>query len=60
MEKEKNNLENHIDGLMQNKIIRTGAIIAITIGALYIVSKVFKVVGNTVTSFKEMTDSFKQ
>jgi hypothetical protein len=59
MEKEKHKIEEHLDSLMQNKIVRTTALIALSIGGLYVLSKVFKVVGNTVTSFKEMTDSFK-
>ena len=45
--------------IMDNKIIKIGLIVAVSIGGLYILSKAFKVVGNTVSSFKSMTDSFR-
>ena len=60
IEKEKSETEKAIHSLMENKIVKIGAVVAVTVGGLYVLSKAFKVVGNTISSFREMTDSFRR
>lgn len=59
IEKEKSENEKAINSLMENKIVKIGAVIAITLGGLYVLSKTFKVIGGTISSFREMTESFR-
>ena len=60
IEKEKSDTERAIYSLLENKIVKTGAVIAIALGGLYVLSKAFKVIGGTISSFREMTDSFRR
>lgn len=60
MEKEKNKIEEHLDSLMSNKIVRIGAIVTISIGGLYVLSKAFNAITKVTSSFKEMTDTFRR
>jgi len=60
IEKEKSENEKAIHSLMENKIVKVGAVIAIALGGLYVLSKAFKVIGGTISSFREMTDSFRR
>jgi hypothetical protein len=53
-------MEEQFDRLKNNKIVRVSFIIAVSIGGLYIMSKAFKVIENTVLSFKDMKDAFKK
>ena len=56
----KYNMEEQFDRLKNNKIVRVSFIIAVSIGGLYIMSKAFKVIENTVLSFKDMKEAFKK
>ena len=58
--KDKSELEKSIYGLMENKIVKAGAVIAICLGSLFVLSKAFRVIGGTISSFREMTDSFRR
>jgi hypothetical protein len=60
IKKEKSENEKAIHSLMENKIVKVGAVIAIALGGLYVLSKAFKVIGGTISSFREMTDSFRR
>ena len=55
----KTELENSLHGLLDNKIVKVGVVIAVTLGGLYVLSKAFRVIGGTVSSFREMKNSFK-
>ncbi len=59
IEREKSENEKAIHSLMENKIVKVGAVIAITLGGLYVLSRAFKVIGGTISAFKQMTDSFR-
>lgn len=59
IEKEKTETEKAIHSLLENKIVKIGAVIAVTLGGLYVLSKAFKVIGGTISSFREMTNSFR-
>lgn len=58
-ELDKSKTEEALDALLENRLIRIGLIVAVSIGTLYIAGKLFSVVGNTINSFKEMRDSFR-
>lgn len=58
-ESNKTELENSIHSLLENKIVKVGVVIAVTLGGLYVLSKAFRVIGGTVSSFREMKNSFK-
>lgn len=60
IEKEKSETEKAIHSLMENKIVKVGAVIAVALGGLYVLTKAFKVIGGTINSFREMTDSFRR
>ena len=59
IEKEKSETEKAIHSLMENKIVKVGAVIAVALGGLYVLTKAFKVIAGTISSFREMTDSFR-
>lgn len=56
---EKSKTEEALDALLENRIVRIGIIIFVSVGALYVAGKLFSGVANTVMSFKSMRDSFK-
>ena len=55
----KTELEKSIHSLLENKIVKVGVVIAVTLGGLYILSKSFRIIGGTVSAFKEMKNSFR-
>jgi hypothetical protein len=55
----KTELEKSIHSLLENKILKVGVVIAVTLGSLYVLSKSFRIIGGTVSAFKEMKNSFR-
>lgn len=57
--KNKSELEKSVNGLLENKIVKVGFVIAVTLGGLYVLSKTFRIIGGTITAFKDMTNSIR-
>jgi hypothetical protein len=55
----KTELEKSFHSLLENKIVKVGVIVAVTLGSLYVLSKTFRIIGGTISSFKEMKNSFR-
>ncbi len=56
---EKSSFKNSAQSLLDNKLVKIGFVVAVAIGGLYVLSKAFKAIGSTVSSFKDMANSFK-
>lgn len=59
IDNKKTELENSLHGLLDNKIVKVGVAIAVTLGGLYVLSKSFRIIGGAVSAFKEMKNSFR-
>lgn len=55
----KTELEKSIHGLLDNKIVKVGVAIAVTLSGLYVLSKTFRIIGGTITAFKDMANSIR-
>ena len=59
-DKIKNEIDSSINSLLDNKLIKIGFVVAITMGGIFILSNAIRTFTHTVHSFKNLAEAFKR